>query len=67
MPRKEKSKYKGTPNDEVYVVWIDGEWAIYKELSRASVQFSNAQNARKPAQILRYQVTEVIGDYTPGK
>ena len=69
MVQKEKPKYKGTPDSDVYVVWVDGVWKIYRSLTQADVQYLKALDENKPAQFLRYELAEVIGknDPTPNK
>lgn len=65
MVQKAKPKYVGTPNADVYVVWIDGVWSIYNSLSRASSQYVKAVAEGRAAQFLRYEMVEVIGQHSP--
>lgn len=63
MPQKEKPEYSGRPNTDIYVVWVDGAWRMYASITQANVRYMRALREGKPAQLIRYEMSEIIGEF----
>lgn len=62
MARKEKSDYTGKPEDNLYVVWVDGKYRVYKSLSQANSRYLEASEQGKPTQFIRYEISEIVAE-----
>jgi hypothetical protein len=62
MARKEKTDYKGSPPNNLYVVWVDGRWRFYTNPTIASKRFVQMSGDGKPTQLLRFEAVEIIGE-----
>lgn len=62
MARKEKKDYAGQPPTQLYIVWVDGKWRFYKNMTQASKKFMAASDSGARVQLIRYEATEIVGE-----